>query len=220
MDNTFWGPEYSDKQVAAAFKQHHLPYKLVQNIEQKTAELISRGFIVSWIQGKMEWGPRALGNRSLLADPRNPDMKELLNSRIKRREPFRPFAPSVLAEDIHEWFNIPKSCKSVSTEFMEFSFPTKKAKRQFIHAVIHVDGSSRIQVVKEKLNSKYHKLISEFKKITGVPMILNTSFNDNEPIVCKPQDAIKTFKRTKMDYLVINNFLASKVNKQYAKIQS
>src|SRR3990167_3620758 len=210
MEHAFWGLDYPENEVEKVLVGEGVLYKKLDNIEATTAKLISDGKIVGWFQGKMEWGPRALGHRSLLVDPRDENMKEILNLRIKKREPFRPFAPSVLEEYAKEWFEIQKSCSSISTEFMEFTFPVKTKKRKSIPAVTHVDGTSRIQIVRKEINPKYHLLISEFNKLTGVPMILNTSFNENEPIVCSPEDAVKTFKRTKMDYLVIHNFLISK----------
>jgi len=207
MENAFWGPSYKDPEIERELRKNNLKYEKLANIEKITAELIAKGNIAGWFQGRLEWGPRALGNRSLLVDPRNKKMKEILNKRIKKREPFRPFASSVIEEDAPKWFEIPKECKSISSEFMLFAFDTKKEKQKLIPAVIHVDGTSRIQIVTKKANPKFHKLISEFKKITDVPMVLNTSFNENEPIICSPQDAINTFKRTKIDYLVINNYL-------------
>ncbi|MEK7087546.1 MAG: carbamoyltransferase C-terminal domain-containing protein [Patescibacteria group bacterium] len=210
MDNAYWGPDYSDEQIEEVLNEERVKFSKIDNIEEATAKLISEGKIIGWFQNKMEWGPRALGNRSLLADPRDAKIKEVLNMRIKKRESFRPFAPSVLEEDVNDWFELPKNCKSISTEFMEFTFPVKESKKNLIPAVTHIDGTSRIQVATKKSNLKYHKLISEFKKITGVPMVLNTSFNENEPIVCSPTDAVKTFKRTRMDYLAIHDFLVSK----------
>ncbi len=210
MDNTYWGPEFSDAEVEAALKKEKVTYQKLENISAETAKLLAAGKIIGWFQGKMEWGPRALGNRSLLVDPRDRNMKETLNLRIKKRESFRPFAPSVLSEYAADWFEIPTICNSVSTEFMEFAFPVKKSKRELVPAITHVDGTSRIQTVKREINPKYHLLLSEFYRITGVPMVLNTSFNENEPIVCTPLDAIRTFQRTKMDYLAINNFLVKK----------
>jgi len=210
MEHAFWGPDFSEREIENVLITEGVQYKKLANIEEVTAKLISEGNIVGWFQGKMEWGPRALGNRSLLVDPRDITMKETLNMRIKKREPFRPFAPSVLSEDTNDWFEIPQNCTSISTEFMEFAFPVKAEKRNVIPAITHVDGTSRIQIVRKEINPKYHSLISEFKKITGVPIVLNTSFNENEPIVCSPLDAVKTFKKTKMDYLAIQDFLVSK----------
>jgi carbamoyltransferase len=210
MNHSYWGTDYNNKQIEQALIAEKVKYERIKNIESKTASLLSNGNIIGWFQGRMEWGPRALGNRSLLADPRDPKMKNKLNIRIKKREPFRPFAPSVLKNAAKKWFEFPKKCFSLSTDFMEFTIPVKKEKRSIIPAVTHVDGTSRIQTVDKKTNPKYYKLISEFNRITRVPMILNTSFNENEPIVCSPTDAIKTFKKTHMDYLVINNFLVSR----------
>lgn len=211
MDHAYWGVEYTDKEIEEVLKKEKVHYEKLTNIEAKTAQLLSEGNIIGWFQGRIEWGPRALGNRSLLADPRKADMKEILNIRIKKREPFRPFAPSVLKEESKKWFTIPNSCSSISTDFMEFTFPVKEDKKTIVPAITHVDGTSRIQTVDERTNPKYYKLISEFQKITKVPMVLNTSFNDNEPIVCSPLDAVKTFKKTRMDYLVLSNYLVSKL---------
>lgn len=137
-------------------------------------------------------------------------MKEILNLRIKKREPFRPFAPSVLEEDARDWFEIPENSYSMSTDFMVLAFPVKNNQADKIPAVVHVDNTSRIQTVRASTNPKYHRLISAFKKETGVPMVLNTSFNDNEPIVCSPADAIRTFQHTDMDYLAIHDYLCTK----------
>jgi carbamoyltransferase len=210
MDHAYWGPGFSDNEIEEALKKAQVLYEKQENVEQATAKHLAEGAIIGWFQGRCEWGPRALGNRSLLADPRKIKMKEILNERIKKRELFRPFAPSVLAEDVEEWFATPQNCTSLSTEFMEINFEARETKRNLIPAVVHVDGTSRAQVVSKKTNQKYHKLITEFKKITGVPLLLNTSFNDNEPIVCTPQDAVNTFLRTKMDYLAIGDFLVRK----------
>jgi len=210
MEHAYWGPEYSDKDIRKTLDHEGLKYKKDKNLVHDVAARIAEGKIVGWFQGRNEWGPRALGNRSLLADPRSPKMKSILNKRIKKRESFRPFAPSVLSEQVHNWFDISPDCKSISTEFMEINFDVKKDKRKKIPAITHKDSTSRIQSVNKNTNPLYHKLISSFYKQTGVPLILNTSFNDNEPIVCSPEDAIKTFMRTQMDYLVIGNYLVSK----------
>ncbi len=207
MDHAYWGSAYRDKEIEECLVKEDVVYQRIDKIEVKAASLVAEGNIVGWFQGRMEWGPRALGNRSLLADPRNAHMQEILNLRIKRREPFRPFAPSVLKDFVKDWFIVPTNCSSRSIDFMEFAFPVKAKKRNLIPAVVHVDGTSRIQSVDQKTNPRYYQLISEFYKLTKVPMVLNTSFNENEPIVCSPVDAIRTFKRTKMDYLVLNNFL-------------
>jgi carbamoyltransferase len=162
----------------------------------------------------MEAGPRALGNRSLLADPRRKDMREILNRKVKHREDFRPFAPSVLAEEASIWFDF--SNKTRGTEFMLFTCPARKKFCNQIPAVTHIDNTSRIQVVKPEVNKKYHELIKEFADITGVPMVLNTSFNDSEPIVMTPKDALNTFNKTGIDALFLGDHLILK-NKDQQK---
>jgi carbamoyltransferase len=153
----------------------------------------------------MEWGPRALGNRSILGDPRHPDMKALLNDKIKRRESFRPFAPSVIEEAVPEWFE-----ESDSVPFMMQVFQVREEKRSQIPAVTHVDGSGRLQTVSRATNPKYYHLIECFRALTGIPMLLNTSFNENEPVVCKPEEALDCFLRTRMDVLIIGNTAISR----------
>ena len=153
----------------------------------------------------MEWGPRALGNRSILGDPRRSDMKSILNSKIKRRESFRPFAPSILREFVVDWFDYVDE-----VPFMMKVYPIKPSKRSSIPAVTHVDGSGRLQTVYKETNARYHALISEFYSITGVPILLNTSFNENEPIVCTPKEALDCFLRTNMDILVLNDYLIAR----------
>ena len=166
------------------------------------ANYISDGKVIGWFQGRMEWGPRALGNRSILGDPRRKDMKDILNIKIKRRETFRPFAPSILADEVINWFEF-----NDNVPFMMQVYPFKKNKRKLIPAVTHVDGSGRLQTVSKSTNLKYYNLISKFNEITGIPMLLNTSFNENEPVVCKPDEALNTFLRTKMDVLVLDNWV-------------
>ena len=168
---------------------------------RKTAEAIAEGKIIGWFQGRMEWGARALGNRSILADPRRAEIKEVLNTRIKRREGFRPFAPSILEEAVGEYFEI-----SYPDPFMVKVYPVKKEKREIIPAVTHVDGSGRLQTVNRAVNPLYWKLIKAFEDKTGVPVLLNTSFNENEPIVCTPEEAVDCFSRTKMDVLVLGEY--------------
>jgi carbamoyltransferase len=149
----------------------------------------------------MEWGPRALGNRSILCDPRRADMKEVLNAKIKRRESFRPFAPSILREHVAEWFE-----QDDDVPFMMEVFKFRLEKRALVPAVCHVDGSGRLQTVHRDTNPLYHRLISEFHALTSVPMVLNTSFNENEPVVCRPEEALDCFLRTNMDILVLGSF--------------
>ena len=162
--------------------------------------MIADGKVVGWFQGRMEWGPRALGNRSILGDPRRADMKAILNEKIKRRESFRPFAPSILEEAVGDWFE-----EEDAVPFMTQVFQIKQDKRPRIPAVTHVDGSGRLQSVSKKTNGPFYSLIEAFHEMTGVPMVLNTSFNENEPIVCKPAEALDCFLRTKMDVLVLGN---------------
>jgi len=158
--------------------------------------------VIGWFQGRMEFGPRALGNRSIVVDPRRHDMKDILNARIKHREPFRPFAPSVLAEKAGEWFEV-----GDPNPFMLLVHPVLPDKRDKVPAITHVDGTGRLQTVHKESNRIYWELISEFERRTGVPILLNTSFNENEPIVESPENAYECFKRTKMDTLVLGNAL-------------
>ena len=157
----------------------------------------------------MEAGPRALGNRSITVDPRDAKMKDILNARVKKREYFRPFAPSILEEKVNEYFNMPKGKLS---EYMILIGDVKEEKRHLIAGVTHADGTARVHTVSKKINPLYWELIFEFEKITGIPVLINTSFNENEPIVCTPQDAINCFLRTEFDVLAIGNFLVTKVN--------
>ena len=166
------------------------------------AKKISEGNVIGWFQDKMEFGPRALGNRSILCDPRNSNMQATLNLKIKRRESFRPFAPSILLEKVNEWFENPSI-----VPYMSEVLNIKKDKQKEIPAVTHVDGTGRLQTVTREMNKKYYELILEFNKITNIPIILNTSFNEQEPIVCKPEEALDCFLRTKMDILCIENYL-------------
>ncbi len=153
----------------------------------------------------MEWGPRALGNRSILGDPRRKDMKDILNLKIKKRESFRPFAPSILKKNVHEWFEIPK--QDFEVPYMMKVYKFREEKRNLVPAVCHVDHTGRLQTVTKSMNERYFDLISLFFKKTNVPMILNTSFNENEPIVCSPNESIKCFLRTNMDLLAIGDYL-------------
>jgi carbamoyltransferase len=172
---------------------------------QRTAQAIAEGLVVGWFQGRMEWGPRALGNRSILCDPRRADMKDILNAKIKRRESFRPFAPSILREAVGEWFE-----QEDDVPFMMQVFQVREEKRTLIPAVTHVDGSGRLQTVHRETNPLYHQLISDFCSLTSVPLVLNTSFNENEPVVCRPEEALDCFLRTRMDILVLGSFFVER----------
>jgi carbamoyltransferase len=176
-----------------------------EDLISRTVEAIVQGKIVGWFQGRMEFGPRALGNRSILADPRRKDMKEILNSRIKYREPFRPFCPSILAERVGEYFET-----DYPSPFMVIAYKIRPSQREQIPAVTHGDGTGRLQTVEREVNPRYWKLIRKFDEVTGVPVLLNTSFNENEPIVQTPAQAIDCFLRTRMDVLSIGGFLLHK----------
>jgi carbamoyltransferase len=212
MDHGYWGPEYSREEVRRAIDSSGLAEKgyviaelKEEELVKRTASIIAEGKILGWFQGRAEWGPRALGNRSILADPRRPEMKEILNQRIKHREIFRPFAPSILAEATADYFE-----KSHPSPFMTLAYAVRQEKRDKIPAPTHVDGTGRLQTVTREANPRYHALISAFRDITGVPVVLNTSFNDNEPIVCRPEEAIDCFQRTQMDALVSGDFLITR----------
>jgi len=215
MDHAYWGPEFSNSDVVTlcekekdALTQERCMVRRIDEEAQlvkEIAQAIAQGLIVGWFQGRMEWGPRALGNRSILADPRRADMKEILNLKIKRRESFRPFAPSILREHVADWFETDDD-----VPFMMQVYQIRDERRATIPAVTHVDGSGRLQTVQQHTNPRYYRLIEAFRRLTGVPMLLNTSFNENEPVVCKPEEALACFLRTKMDVLVLGNFVISR----------
>ena len=215
MHHSYWGPKFDEptiEKILAAKKDLLLNENASFYFEEdwnevfiKTATAISQGKVVGWFQNEMEWGPRALGNRSILGDPRRSNMKDILNQKIKRRESFRPFAPSILSEDVGYWFE-----ESADVPFMMQVFQIRKSKRDQIPAVTHVDGSGRLQTVSKNTNPIYYDLITQFKKITGIPLLLNTSFNENEPVVCTPNEALDCFLRTKMDLLVMGRWIISR----------
>ena len=206
-ENIYVGPSYSDTEIINFLKSENIRYKTFEreSLLERTATLISEGKIVGWYQGKMEWGPRALGNRSILADPRDPKMKDILNEKIKHREQFRPFAPSIMEEFTSEYFDI-----SVYSPYMLMVANVKQPEK--IPAVTHVDGTGRLQTVSKKVNPLYYDLINEFYKITGIPVLINTSMNVmGEPIVNTPSQAYAMITKTDMDYLVMGNNLISKI---------
>ena len=212
MEHAYWGPGFSEEQIRAAVRNSRLAeqgYQVRELAEEEAvrvaAQHVADGKILGWFQGRAEWGPRALGNRSIVADARRAEMKQILNERIKHREPFRPFAPSVLEEATGEYFEI-----SQPSPFMTQAYPVRAEKRDVIPAPTHVDGTGRLQTVSQRANPKYWQLIREFANRTGVPVVLNTSFNDNEPIVCRPEEAIDCFLRTKMDVLAMGNVVVEK----------
>jgi carbamoyltransferase len=208
MDHAYWGPAYSDQRIKEVLQAKRLKYRVSDKLEQEVASFIAEDKIVAFFQGKMETGPRALGNRSLLANPTNRNMREILNRKVKHREYFRPLAPSVLAEEADQWFEIKKPTSAA--DFMLMTYPAQEDKKDRIPAVVHIDGSCRVQCVRSETNPRYHKVISEFQKLTGVPIVLNTSFNDQEPIVCTPEDALNTFLKTEIDVLAIGDCLVFK----------
>jgi len=215
MDHAYWGPGFSGAEIRQAIdasvvvgEGYGVTELPLPDLVRRAAAIIAEGKILGWFQGRAEWGPRALGNRSIVADPRRADMKEILNRRIKHREIFRPFAPSILAEATGEWFE-----SSHPSPFMTLAYAVRAEKRALIPAPTHVDGTGRLQTVTREANPRYHALISAFRDLTGVPVVLNTSFNDNEPIVCRPEEAIDCFLRTKMDALVLGDFLISRAER-------
>lgn len=217
MEHCLWGPEFSESEIRADVsdaipgsqgrdgKYGDFTIKTATNeteLTETTAAAIEAGEVIGWYQGRSEWGARALGNRSILADPRRSDMRELLNRKIKRRESFRPFAPSVLEEATGAWFE-----KNYPDPFMMKVYPVLAEKRDQVPAVVHVDGTGRLQTVSKSSNARYWKLIHAFEQRTGIPMLLNTSFNENEPIVNTPKEALDCFVRTKMDRLVLGDLM-------------
>lgn len=213
MEHAYLGPEFRQAEIETFLKDNHIPFQSFgeEELLETAAEALSRGKVLGWFQGRMEWGPRALGDRSILADPRREEMKNIVNSKIKFRELFRPFAPSVLAEKAEDFFELPKAERHFPARFMLYVTPVKEEKRKQVPAITHVDGSARPQIVFKEQNPLYYGLIERFSSLTGVPLLLNTSFNlKGEPIVCAPQDAFNTFTRSGLDLLVLGNCLIKK----------
>jgi carbamoyltransferase len=211
MKNSYLGPEFSEDRIESDLKKAKLPYRKLERepLLEAVAQQIAAGNVVGWFQGRMEWGPRALGNRSILAHPGLPGMKDVLNARIKQREWFRPFAPSILEERQCEYFE-----HDHPSPFMLHVYKILPEKRGQLSAVNHVDNTGRLQSVSHEENPLYYELIRAFERQTGIPVILNTSFNENEPIVCRPDEAIDCFKRTRMDVLAIGPYLSMKTGNQ------
>jgi carbamoyltransferase len=207
-EHAYWGPEFTDDEIRSLLESKGLPFRRIQTSELPAlaAKLLAQGKVLGWFQGRMEFGPRALGNRSILADPRDPNMKDLVNRKIKFREEFRPFAPAILEERVSDYFEI--NCPS---PYMLLVAQVREDKKNQIPAVTHVDGSARIQTVSRKQNPLFYALLKEFEKLTGCPVLLNTSFNlKGEPIVCTPQDAYSTFIRSGLDYLIMGDCILDK----------
>jgi len=207
MGHAYWGPAFDAAAIRRALGAAGLRYRELpeEALCREAARHVAEGKIVGWFQGRMEWGPRALGNRSIVVDPRRPEMKDILNRRIKHREPFRPFAPSILEEATGAYFE-----RSYPSPFMILAYPVRPEQRAVIPAPTHVDGTGRLQTVSRDANPRYWRLIREFERVTGVPVVLNTSFNENEPIVCTPEEAVDCFLRTQMDVLAIGDYLVER----------
>jgi len=214
MEHAYWGREYDAGEIRAFLDSEGIPYQEASNADElldRTTDFLTRGKVVGWYQGRFEWGPRALGHRSILADPRGAEMKDIVNSKIKFREPYRPFAPSVLAEAAGKYFELGEAEKQYPLRYMLYVTPVKPEHQATLPAITHVDGSARVQTVYCEQSPLYYGLIMRFGQATGVPVVLNTSFNlRGEPIVTTPANAFSTFARSQMDCLVLGNFLIDK----------
>lgn len=207
VENVYFGPEYMPEQIEVALKASSMNYERVSDISGLCGELVSKGNIIGWFHGRMELGPRALGNRSILADPRSIEVRDRVN-KIKQRLWWRPLAPSILDERREEYLE-----DSFESPFMLHTFKVKENKRDEVKAITHIDYSTRPQTVTESHNKLLYKLIKSFESETNIPMVINTSFNVQEPIVCSPEDAIRAFKGSELDYLAIGDFLCQKKEK-------
>ncbi len=207
LPDAYLGPQYDEAACRAALAKAGLVAERLTDdrLYERVASELAHGRLVFWYQGRMEWGPRALGNRSLLADPRREDMRELINSKVKCREAFRPFAPSVLADRAQEFFHVP-----APSAFMQFTVRVKPSAKGILPAVTHVDGTARVQTVTREANPRFYNLLATFGRLTGVPVLLNTSFNVQEPIVCTPDEAVRCFQRTQVEWLVLGNLLVGR----------
>jgi carbamoyltransferase len=214
MEHAYWGEEHSPEIIEKLLVEKTIPSQKFDNEEAllaRVVDLLCEGKVVGWFQGRFEWGPRALGNRSILADPRRPEMKDIVNTKIKFREPYRPFAPSVLVDRAEDFFELPSPARHYPARFMLYVVDVKESKRDRIPATTHVDGTARLQCVSPETAPRYSRLIQLFGEATGVPVILNTSFNlKGEPIVNTPLEAFRTFSRSEMDALVLDRFLVEK----------
>jgi carbamoyltransferase len=214
MEHAYWGQEHCGCEIADFLKREKIAHRRAKDTDELLDEVVkqlSQGKVVGWFQGRAEWGPRALGNRSILADPRNPGMKDIVNTKIKFREPYRPFAPSVLAERAEEYFDLPQIEEHYPARYMLYVVPTRDDQREKLPAVTHVDGTARVQTVFREHNARFYDLIERFGRATGVPVVLNTSFNlKGEPVVNTPEQAASTFFGSEMDCLVLGDFLVEK----------
>jgi len=215
MNHAYYGPEYSESDIEIFLSDNNIAYKHFQDEDELLdfcAEELGKKKVIGWFLGKSEWGPRALGSRSIIADPRDENMKNIINVKVKFRESYRPFAPSVLAEKAHEYFEIVGDARQhYPLRFMLYVVPVKKNQIQVVPAITHVDGTARPQAVNQETNPRYWKLIKKFEEKTGIPMLINTSFNlKGEPIVTTPENAYSTFRRSGLDILVLGNFVVEK----------
>lgn len=214
MEHAYWGEEFAPGDIEGFLRTNGIRYRRLEDADRLTAWVVDRlqeGKVIGWFQGRSEWGPRALGNRSILADPRQAEMRDIVNVKIKFREPFRPFAPSVLAERAEEYFVLPQAAKHYPARFMLYVVDVREEKRRVIPAVTHVDGTGRLQTVRKDLSPRYYRLIETFGRATGVPVVLNTSFNlKGEPIVNAPREAFHTFMQSGMDVLVLGDYVVEK----------
>jgi carbamoyltransferase len=214
MEHAYLGEEHSEEDIKRFLDENRIRYEYLEDDDRligRVVDALQGGKVIGWSQGRFEWGPRALGNRSILADPRRTDMKDIVNTKIKFREPYRPFAPSVLVERAEEFYDLPEPERHYPARFMLLVVPVKEGKRELVPAPTHVDGTGRLQTVLKETNPRYHQLIETFGKATGVPVVLNTSFNlKGEPIVNTPQEAFSTFTRSGMDLLVLDRFIVAK----------
>src|SRR5213594_4837263 len=208
MEHAYWGRAYDDAETRAAIAAAGLPAEYVgdeERIVARATDALLQGRVIGWFNGRFEWGPRALGNRSIIADPRRADMKDIVNTKIKFREPYRPFAPSVLAERAADYFELPDPARHYPARFMLYVVDVKPEKREVIPAVTHVDGTGRLQTVHRATAPRYYEVIRRFGEATGVPVLLNTSFNlKGEPIVNTPREAYRSFSVGDMDLLVLD----------------
>ncbi len=214
MEHAFWGQEYPERNIKGFLDNSNIPYQFIPDdnrLEDLVVDNMVRGKVIGWFQGRFEWGPRALGNRSILADPRSEEMKDLVNIKIKFREPFRPFAPVVLEDRADDYFhNGGKAVKQYPARYMLLVLPIKDGKGDSVKAVNHM-GTGRLQTIQREWNPRYYDLIKKFGDATGVPILLNTSFNlRGEPIVTTPANAFNTFSKSGIDLLVLGNFVVSK----------
>jgi carbamoyltransferase len=217
MSHAYWGQSYGDAEIQTFLTANNISHQFIENDDHlldATVDRLKDGKVIGWFQGRFEWGPRALGHRSILADPGNPGMKDIVNTKIKFREPYRPFAPSVLAQCAENYFDLPDATRHYPARYMLYVVPVKESKQSALPAITHVDGTGRLQTVFKEQSPRYYSLIERFGQATGVPVLLNTSFNlKGEPIVTTPANAFHTFSASEMDTLVLGNFVVDKPSK-------